>query len=101
MLGASLRRDVAPYPHRWRSGWLTIGIGPPTWWPHFGFARRPVVLPAPVAVAEIRHVSGRRERFIVNTDCRIIVVRDDDVSFELAVPATDLAAATDALAGRI
>jgi hypothetical protein len=52
-------------------------------------------------VAEIRHVSGRRERFIVNTDCRIIVVRDDDVSFELAVPATDLAAATDALAGRI
>ena len=93
---ASLRANTAPYPRRWRMGWLTVNAGPPTWRPRFSVMRRPVVLPMSAIVEQIRTPS-LREGLIVNTECRIIVARAGDVRLELAVFPVDLPTAQQAL----
>jgi hypothetical protein len=94
---ASLRANRAPYPRRWRAGWLTVNSGPPTWKPRFSLLRRPVVLPASAAVEQIRDVAGLREAFSVNPVCRVILARAGDVNLELAVFPTDVPIARQAL----
>ncbi len=86
---ASLRANTAPYPRRWRAGWLTVNAGPPTWKPRFSLIRRPVALPMSAIVEQIRDVAGV-EAISVNPGCRIIVARAGPVSFELAVFPIDL-----------
>jgi hypothetical protein len=93
---ASLRANAAPYPRRWRMGWMTVNAGPPTWRPRFSVMRRPVGLPMSAVVEKIRAPS-LREGLIVNTECRIIVARAGDVNLELAVFPPDLPAAQQAL----
>lgn len=94
---ASLRANAAPYPRRWRAGWVTVNAGPPTWKPRFSLLRRPVVLPMSAAVERIRNVAGLREGLIVNHGCQIIVARAGDLNLELAVFPPDLPAARQAL----
>lgn len=94
---ASLRGNTAPYPRRWRAGWVTVNAGPPTWKPRFSVMRRRVVLPMSATVEEIRDVAGLRDGISVDRGCRIIVARAGDVSLELAVFPLDLPAARQAL----
>jgi hypothetical protein len=93
---ASLRASAAPYPRRWRAGWLTVNAGPPTWKPRFSVMRRPVVLPMSATVQEIRDV-GLKEGFSVSHACRVIVARAGDLNLELAVFPVDLTTAQQAI----
>jgi len=94
---ASLRANTAPFPRRWRAGWLTVNAGPPSWRPRFSLIRRPIVLPMSATVEEIRAPAGLREGLIVNTESRIMVARAGDVTLELAVFPIDLRTAMQAL----
>ena len=94
---AFLRANTAPYPRRWRLGWVTVNAGPPAWRPRFSLRRRPVVLPMSAVVDQIRGLAGIRERIIVNPGCRIIVASAGDVNLELAVFPIDLSTARQAL----
>jgi len=94
---ASLRGNTAPYPRRWRLGWLTVNAGPPTWKPRFSLIRKRVVLPMSATVEEVRAPAGLWEALIVNTECRVIVARSGDVKVELAVFPIDVPTACQAL----
>jgi len=94
---ASLRANTAPYPRRWRAGWVTVNAGPPTWKPRFSLIRRRLVLPTPATVDQIRDVDGLREGMSVSPECRVIVARAGDVNLELAVFPIDVPIAQQAL----
>jgi len=94
---AFLRADAAPYPRRWRLGWLMIGVGPPMWKPRFSLLRRPLALPVSATVEQIRRVAGLRETVFVNPECRIIVARAGNVNLELALMEIDVITALQAL----
>jgi len=94
---AFIRGKVAPYPRRWRYGWVNVGLGTPSWKPRFSLRRRPVVLPVSARIESIRHVAGFMEMFATNPDCSVFHVRAEDVDFELAVMAMDVASALRAL----
>ena len=93
-----LRADAAPYPRRWRTGWVSVGIGLPTWKPRFSVIRRSVTLPASATVEEVRRVNGIWESIVTNPDCWVIVARADPVTIRLAVLQIDLEIALQALA---
>ncbi|HET7466376.1 MAG TPA: hypothetical protein VFL29_06900 [Candidatus Dormibacteraeota bacterium] len=94
---ASLRADAPSYPKRWRAGWLSVGVGPPTWKPRFSILRRPVVLPPSATVLELRRPAGWIEPILVNPSCMVMVVRAEYVRLELAVLEIELAYALRAL----
>src|SRR5205823_15111305 len=72
---AFLRADAAPYPRRWRLGWLMIGIGPPMWKPRFSLLRRPLALPVSARVEQARRRGGLSETVFDTPARRIIVPR--------------------------
>jgi len=84
------RANVAPYPRRWRIGWLTVGYGPPSWKPRFGFTRPRMPLPTSATVDQIRPPKGIREGNLFNVETRIIVARAGDVNLEFAIPKRDI-----------
>jgi hypothetical protein len=93
-----LRADAAPYPRRWRYGWVSIGVGLPTWKPRFSLIRPSVTLPASATVEEVRRVNGIWESIVTNPDCWVIVAHADQVTVRLAVLKIDLVTALQALA---
>ena len=82
---AWLRADARPYPKRWRYGFLSLGVGPPTWKPRFSILRRPIVLPPSAEVAKVRRTAGWIEPIVTNPGCVVIVARADGMTLELAV----------------
>lgn len=94
---AFLRANVAPYPRRWRYGWVNVGFGPPSWKPRFSLRRRPVVLPASASIETIRRVAGLKEMLLTNPDCLVLHVRADHLRLELAIIAMDVPSALRAL----
>jgi len=94
---ASLRANTAPYPRRWRAGWVTVNAGPPTWKPRFSLIRRRLVLPTSATVEQIRDVDGVREGMSVSPGCRVIVARAGDLKLEVAVFPIDVSTARQAL----
>ena len=94
---AFLRGSATPYPRRWRYGWVNVTLGGPTWKPRFSFARQSIQLPVNAAVETIRRPSGFAESFWTNPGCRILVVRADGVTFELAIVAADVPTALESM----
>src|SRR5262252_9718173 len=58
---AFLRGTAAPYPRRWRYGWVDVGYGAPDWRPRFSLRRDRIALPASASVAGIRRPKNLRE----------------------------------------
>ncbi len=97
---AFLRANVAPYPRRWRYGWVNVGLGPPSWKPRFSLRRQPVALSASATIETIRRVAGMKEMLLTNPDCLVLRVRADHLQLELAVMAMDVPSALGALKSR-
>ena len=96
-LPASLRGESRPFPKRWRAGALLVGAGNPLWTPRFSLRRPVVEVRGPVQIERVRKVSGMRETWSVNPECQVIHGRSQGKPFELAVLATDLQVAREAL----
>jgi len=94
---AFFRGKAAPYPRRWRYGWVNVGLGAPSWKPRFSVRRQPVALPVSARIESIRRVAGFKEMLATNPDCSIFHVRAEDLDFELAVMAMDVPSALRAL----
>lgn len=97
---AFLRGSVAPYPRKWRYGWIDVNLGAASWKPRFSFRRKRIPLPASATVASIRRVAGLVEAIRTNPDCVVIVVRAGDVSLDLAVRNFDLPTALESLSSQ-
>ena len=94
---AFIRGNVAPYPRRWRYGWVDVGLGPPSWKPRFSLPRERVALPASARIEGIRRVTGIIEMFRTNPGCLILHVRAEHVELDLAIMAMDAPSAVRAL----
>lgn len=94
---AWLRSGAPSYPKRWRLGFLSLGVGAPTWKPRFSVLRHRVVLPPSATVLEVRRPAGWIEPILVNPSAMVIVVRAENVILELAVLGFELPAALRAL----
>jgi hypothetical protein len=94
---AFFRGGAAPYPRRWRYGWVYVNLAGPTWKPRFSLARRLVQLPGHATVVRIRRPAGLIENFSTNPGCRIVVARADEVTLELAIIAADIPTALETL----
>jgi hypothetical protein len=94
---AFLRSNVAPYPRRWRYGWVNVGLGPPLWKPRFSLRRQPVALPASARIEKVRRAAGFKEMLATNPDCSILHARAEHVELELAIMTMDVPSALRAL----
>jgi hypothetical protein len=95
---AFLRGSAAPYPRRWRFGWVSVNLGGPTWKPRFSFARRSIQLPTHATIDSIRRPTGFMESLWTNPGCLIAVVRAGEVKLELAIVAADVPTSLESLA---
>jgi hypothetical protein len=58
----------------------------------------PIELPTSAVVEQVRALSGLKEQFTVNEDCRVIVASAGDLLLELAVLSFEVVTALQALA---
>ena len=87
---AFLRGTAAPYPRRWRYGWVDVGYGAPDWRPRFSLRRDRIALPASASVAGIRRPKNLREMIATNPDFLIVKVKSESGDLELAIRDRDL-----------
>lgn len=96
---AFIRGSTAPYPRRWRYGWVFVNLEGATWKPRFSLRRRPIPLPAGATVEMLRRPAGFLENLATNPNCHIVVARAGDARLELAIVTSDVPTALQSLTG--